>query len=262
MSGIKRTLPNNQYQAALNAISPSAANPFITESELPASENLGTNDLVSSDSIRTFTLYGTTSSDSLQITDGVNLSALFSFKGDGEFDIHGGGYNGINFTKWGVSSYLKQGYDGWRYLRLQGHDRLYLFGGDGGASVETSMYFENNIVSGTAREFNQKFSYGASDNKFKFILDPVTGFNDLELAHVGARNNGIWCAKGGFQSTTATPPTARANNFGLHTALNSGSVVPMFTLENGDQIKLFKQTLPVPASVSDIVTLLTNLGLV
>ena len=35
MSKIERYLPNNQYQAAMNANSPSAANPFLTSADLP-----------------------------------------------------------------------------------------------------------------------------------------------------------------------------------------------------------------------------------
>ena len=229
---------------------------------LISASNLGNSDLVATDSIRNYTINGTTKAAKLNILNPTDTAPLFNFDAGGDFNIHGAGYNGINFTKWGALSSLKQGYDGHRYLRLAGEDRLDLVGGDGGNGVETTFKLENNVISSSAREFYQFFSYGTPDKKFRFILEPTTGFNDLELNHVGARNNGVWFAKGGFQSTPATPPTARVNNFGLHTALNSGSVIPMFTLENGDQIKLFKQTLPPAPVVADIVTLLTNLGLV
>lgn len=36
MSKIERYLPNNQYQAAMNANAPSASNPFLTEADLPS----------------------------------------------------------------------------------------------------------------------------------------------------------------------------------------------------------------------------------
>ena len=36
MSKIERYLPNDQYQAAMNANAPSAANPFLTEADLPS----------------------------------------------------------------------------------------------------------------------------------------------------------------------------------------------------------------------------------
>ena len=34
MSGIKRFLPNNEYQAAINSNSPSSSNPFVTQQDL------------------------------------------------------------------------------------------------------------------------------------------------------------------------------------------------------------------------------------
>lgn len=42
MSKIERYLPNNQYQAAMNANAPSASNPFLTEADFnPATANFG-----------------------------------------------------------------------------------------------------------------------------------------------------------------------------------------------------------------------------
>lgn len=40
MSQILRTLPDNEYQAAINANSPSAANPFLTVADLPSTGGL------------------------------------------------------------------------------------------------------------------------------------------------------------------------------------------------------------------------------
>lgn len=41
-AGINRSLPNNEYQAAVNANAPSAVNPFLTAGDLPSTTNRST----------------------------------------------------------------------------------------------------------------------------------------------------------------------------------------------------------------------------
>ena len=84
MSKIERFLPNDQYQAAMNANAPSAANPFLTEADQNALKHYGafydtTNQ--NGGSIRAFTLNSTDFANgvSIQNNSEITFTALGKF---------------------------------------------------------------------------------------------------------------------------------------------------------------------------------------
>jgi hypothetical protein len=84
MSKIERFLPNDQYQAAINANAPSAANPFLTEADQNALKHYGSfYDTTSQNggSIRAFTLNSTDFANgvSIQNNSEITFTALGKF---------------------------------------------------------------------------------------------------------------------------------------------------------------------------------------
>ena len=77
MSKIERFLPNNQYQAAINANAPSASNPFLTEADINALKHYGSFfDTTSQNggSIRAFTLNTTDFANGISIVNNSEIT--------------------------------------------------------------------------------------------------------------------------------------------------------------------------------------------
>lgn len=104
MGGSRRYLSNNEYQAAANSASPSAANPFVTVSSLPpGGGNIGSSDLAVdlADASRKLALSGNSSGEDLSFTT-LGGDDILILKGD-ESIVIPTGYLGIGTSNVGPS---------------------------------------------------------------------------------------------------------------------------------------------------------------
>lgn len=237
------------------------------------SSNIGTSDLLVSSTSRRLKLSGTDAINYFTITSPGGASEWFTVNGIGEMIVkpNSGWFSefkvksncdvtiysennvGIYFMRFGTYNYVKEYYDGYRALEINGHEKLVLKGGGGYENI----FIELNKINTYARDFNQSFSYNFSDFKFQFNLNYSSYLNEFHLNHGGAYGNVMYIGKG----QSGNVPSAISGTFACFAReITTGYVAPHFKCSNGDVIKIYKQSIS-PASVADINTVLTNLGL-
>ena len=175
-----------------------------------------------------------------QFNSANGTSGVFKVNGDGSFTIGSSGSNGIN-GYWGAGLYA--------------------------VSIANLLFAvpdlnKVDVASGKRLEFNT----GA------YISTPGNGTIKISSVSGGALSNGMWLhpysgsmsfgadhVQDGTHQATFYNGTAPSTAISTAFKMFSASGQPKFLLGNNDVIKLYKQ--PTPTTLSDVITLLTNLGL-
>ena len=175
-----------------------------------------------------------------QFNSANGTSGVFKVNGDGSFTIGSSGSNGIN-GYWGAGLYA--------------------------VSIANLLFAvpdlnKVDVASGKRLEFNT----GA------YISTPGNGTIKISSVSGGALSNGMWLhpysgsmsfgadhVQDGTHQATFYNGTAPSTAISTAFKMFSASGQPKFLLGYNDVIKLYKQ--PTPTTLSDVITLLTNLGL-